>query len=177
MKVFSGGGVDRHTQDNQRRWVLIRASLAFLGLNAASLGLWATFAPRSWFESFPGMGRSWIGLDGPYNQHLAGDVGALSLALAVVTLAALSSRSQAMVRAVGLAWLVSALPHLLYHLGNRGHLPTADQRASLGGLALQVVLAAFCVLAVPSSPVPASTEPMPVISAGVRSTPDRRSAV
>jgi hypothetical protein len=100
-------------------------------------------------------------LDGPYNQHLASDVGVLSLALAVVTTAALVTRSQAMVRTAGAAWLVSALPHLVFHLGHRSQLPTGDQMASLVGLALQVVLASLCLVAAPPSAiVPAVFRPL-----------------
>ena len=154
------------------RGVVVRSSLAFLGLNAAGLGLWATVGPRSWFDGFPGAGHRWVGLDGPYNHHLASDVGALSLALAVVTLAGLATRSQAMVRTAGVAWLVSALPHLVYHLGHRGGLTSTDRIASLGGLALQVVLALLCVMAAPPSPTPPDGGPRPVAPAAALAEPD-----
>jgi hypothetical protein len=39
-------------------------------------------------RDFPGAGRSWVAPDGPFNEHLARDVGVLNLALAVVTIAA-----------------------------------------------------------------------------------------
>ena len=34
------------------------------------------------YDDFPGLGRSWVAADGPYNEHLVRDVGALNLALA-----------------------------------------------------------------------------------------------
>lgn len=160
MKMFPARRADRHdNEDGERRWTLVRASLAFLALNAASVGLWATFAPRSWFGSFPGAGHHWAGVDGPYNHHLTSDVGALSLALLVVTATAIASRSQAMIRTAGMAWLASTLPHFIYHFGHRHVLANGDQLASLGGLALQVFLAALCVVAAPTDGTDARTPP------------------
>lgn len=165
--------IARHSGGNTGiRRVVVRSSLAFLGLNGAGLGLWATVAPRSWFDGFPSGGHHWVALDGPYNHHLASDVGSLSLALAVITLAALATRSEAMVRAAGVAWLVSALPHLVYHVGHRRDLTSMDQVASLGGLALQVVLAVLCILAAPPSPAPPEGEPRPVVSTTALAEPD-----
>ncbi len=161
MGMFLARRADRHHNDDEKgRWTLVRASLAFLALNAASVGLWATFAPQSWFGGFPGAGHHWAGVDGPYNHHLTSDVGALSLALLVVTVAAVASRSQAMVRTAGVAWLASTLPHFIYHFGHRHVLANGDQLASLGGLALQVVVAALCVVAAPADGAEARTPPM-----------------
>jgi hypothetical protein len=135
--------------------------LAFLALNAASIGLWATFAPRSWFDNFPGPGSHWVAADGVYNHHLAADVGALWLALFVVTVAALVSGSRPLVRVVGAAWLVEGVPHLLYHLGNRAALPGSDQIAELAGLAVQIFIALFCLVASGSSQSSDETENIP----------------
>jgi hypothetical protein len=93
------------------------------------------------------MGSHWVAADGVYNHHLAADVGALWLAIFVVTLAALASGSQPLVRLVSAAWLVHAVPHLLYHVGHRAVLAGGDQIAELGGLAGQIVIALFCLVA------------------------------
>ena len=59
------------------------------GLSARSgVGLQALFAPRSFYDDFP-IGRGWVAMDGPYNQHLVRDVGSLNLALVVLVFAAL----------------------------------------------------------------------------------------
>ena len=56
-----------------------RVILALLAITSVQLGLWATFAPRSFYEDFPGGGRNWVAVDGPYNEHLVRDFGALNL--------------------------------------------------------------------------------------------------
>ena len=58
-----------------------RIGLVILALSSGPIGLWATFAPKSFYEDFPGGGRHWVQLDGPYNHHLVTDFGALNLAL------------------------------------------------------------------------------------------------
>jgi len=118
-----------------------RIGLAYLAVNAAFLGLWATLAPRSFYDDFPGAGHHWVAVDGPYNHHLVSDVGALFVALAVVTVVAAVSLTPILVRTTAVAWVVSAGPHFLYHLGHRAGLPTADYVSSVGGLAFYVVVA------------------------------------
>lgn len=159
------------------RGVFVKASLAFLAANAALLGFWATVAPHAFYRGFPGLGAHWVEVDGPFNAHLASDVGELSLALLVVTVAALGSRHRSLTRTAGVAWMVSAVPHLAYHVAHRHVLGTADQVASLGGLALQGVLAvAIVVLAppTPGAPVPQVEEagvPAPVGAPGPVAAP------
>ena len=69
----------------------VRVLLIVLGAVALELGVWATFAPRSFYDDFPGLGRAWVAADGPYNEHLVRDFGGLNLALAVLTLVAAAS--------------------------------------------------------------------------------------
>ncbi|GAC1432441.1 MAG: hypothetical protein NVSMB62_29200 [Acidobacteriaceae bacterium] len=126
--------------------LVVRICLGYLTFQAALIGFWATLASREWFATFPGLGRHWIGLDGPYNHHLATDVGALFLALAVVTGFAAWSLSRELLRATGLAWVVSAGPHLLYHTTHRAGLMTGDWIASSVGLAIQVALGTLCAV-------------------------------
>ena len=69
---------------------LTRVWLTLLGLVGLFVGTWATFFPRSFYDDFPaGSGHAWVAADGPYNEHLVRDVGALNLALAAVAIAAL----------------------------------------------------------------------------------------
>ena len=49
-------------------------------------------APKSFYEDFPGAGRVWVAVDGPYNEHLVRDVGSLNLALAFVAVAGADHR-------------------------------------------------------------------------------------
>ena len=60
-----------------------RAALVALAASAALVGLPALFAPRSFYDDFPGL-RHWVDLLPPYNQHLVTDVGGLYLGFAIV---------------------------------------------------------------------------------------------
>ena len=51
-----------------------RLGLAYLSAIALALGIWAGGAPRSFYENFPGLGMTWVSVDGPYNEHLVRDV-------------------------------------------------------------------------------------------------------
>ena len=107
------------------------------------VGLWSAGAPRSFYDSFPGLGFIWISIDGPYNEHLVRDVGALYLGLAAATALAALQRSEvaavAASRTIGLAWVVFSVPHLAYHalhLDGLGALDVVAQMISLGSTAV-----------------------------------------
>jgi apolipoprotein N-acyltransferase len=97
-----------------------RALLAILSVSGATVGAWAAFAPRAFYDKFPGLGQMWVSVDGPYNEHLVRDVGALNLALAVVSICALVSLARSTVVATGLAWLAYGVPHFVYHARHLG---------------------------------------------------------
>ena len=122
---------------------IVRIALALLAFIGLQVGLWAAFAPQSFYDDFPGAGRIWVSVDGPYNQHLVRDVGALNLALAVVAIVALVTLNRAVVLAAGGAWLAYGLPHLTYHLRHLDPLDSADQVAVPLSLLLSVVVAAM----------------------------------
>jgi len=118
---------------------LQRVGLVVLMAANASVGFWAQLFPRSFYDDFQEMGRTWVALDGPFNEHLVRDVGGLNLALAVVAGSALlfhtdrdvlgdGARPLAVVagsallfhtpllgRVAGAAAVAYGLPHLLYH--------------------------------------------------------------
>jgi hypothetical protein len=119
---------------------LMRAGLAIIAIAPAWVGVWATFAPRSFYDDFPGT-SSWVSPLGPYDEHLVRDVGAFELGLLVVVLFALVTLDRRVVQAALLASIVAGLPHLVYHLTATGPLSTADNVLSLIGLALPVVIA------------------------------------
>ena len=121
---------------------LVRVALAILALIGLQVGLWAAFAPQSFYDDFPGAGRIWVAVDGPYNEHLVRDIGALNLALAVVAVVAFVTLSRAAVLAAGGAWLAYGLPHLVYHLRHLEPLENADAVAVPVSLAASALLAA-----------------------------------
>jgi hypothetical protein len=106
---------------------VVRVLLIVLGVGNIPIGLWAAFAPRSFYDDFPGFGREWVRVDGPYNEHLMRDFGALNLALAVVTIAAVITLARPLVIAVAIAWLAWGVPHLVYHSRHLDVYETSDQ--------------------------------------------------
>jgi hypothetical protein len=133
------------------RDVPVRILLALLGVPAVIVGVWAAFAPRSFFDDFPGIGQQWVRPDGPFNEHLVRDVGELNLALAVVTLAAIVWLSPVLVRAVAVAWLVEGVPHLVYHLRHLGPLASDARVSSIAGLFVTPVVAVVLLVMVARS--------------------------
>jgi hypothetical protein len=122
---------------------IVRVALAVLAVIGLQVGTWAAFAPQSFYDDFPGAGRVWVAVDGPYNEHLVRDVGALNLALAVVAIVAFVTLSRAAVLAAGGAWLAYGAPHLVYHLRHLEPLADGDDIAVPFTLALNVVVAAL----------------------------------
>jgi nucleoside-diphosphate-sugar epimerase len=116
-----------------------RLILWLLAISGLAVGVQATFFPQSFYDDFP-FGRGWVAMDGPYNEHLVRDVGALNLALFVVTASAIVMASIAVVRIAALAWLAYGIPHFVYH---QRHLtmdmPGAEKFALMVSLALPVI--------------------------------------
>ena len=117
-----------------------RIALAYLTASTAVLGLWALFAPRSFYDDFPGFGRVWIAIDGPYNEHFVRDFGALNLALVVLLAATFILLSRQLLVVSAGAVLAWGVPHVIYHLANLDELDTVDAVLNVGGLAFFALL-------------------------------------
>ncbi len=124
-----------------------RIAAAILAINGLMLGIWAAFTPRSFYTDFPGGGMAWISLDGPYNEHLVRDVGALALAVAVIAILAAVIGTRPYLIMAGSAWLAFALPHVVYHLRHSDVFPSDEKVPAIGGIGLQVLLGAFVLIA------------------------------
>lgn len=123
---------------------LRRIALVVIAGGALLVGVWAQAFPRSFYDDFPGMGRVWVAVDGPYNEHLVRDVGGLQLALAFAAVTALVTGSLLLARVVGAGALLSGVPHLLYHATHLDPYDVTDSVAmlvALGGAALAGLLA------------------------------------
>ncbi|MFI9505013.1 hypothetical protein [Nocardia sp. NPDC052566] len=150
VKGDSEGVRVRMRLEQQRRWLATRILLAILAIQGTVTGLWATVAPRSFYDDFPGFGMHWVSVDGPYNHHLAADVGAFFLALAAVTIAALYLDTGNAARVTGLGWFVFALPHFIYHATHRpAEMTTGSFTISLISTMLLVLLGLACVIVPP----------------------------
>jgi hypothetical protein len=131
---------------------IVRVVLVVWAAVSVQLGLWATFAPRSFYDDYPGFGRHWVRVNGPYNEHFVRDFGALNLALAVVTIFALVTFARPLVIAVAVAWLAWDIPHLVYHLRHLDVYDTGDKVLNVSALAALPVLAILVLALMLTSP-------------------------
>jgi hypothetical protein len=125
----------------ETRWMLTA-----LAITAAWAGPWALLAPRQFYDSFPGAGRRWVMVDGPYNEHLIRDVGAMYVALLVLSVGAAIRADPGTTRLVGATWLVFGLPHLIYHSAHLGMYGSLDRALNLLALGTSVALGALLCL-------------------------------
>jgi hypothetical protein len=137
-----GAFVDDKRDSRPARRGLLRGGLLFLAATPLVGGLWALFAPRAFYEDFPLPGRNWVSTLGFYNEHLIRDYGALNLALAVLLTAAALLLERRLAQVALVAWLVFAIPHFVFHLGQIHHFSAGSNAEQLGGLGLLVLLPA-----------------------------------
>ncbi|MDX8035306.1 hypothetical protein SK803_34285 [Lentzea sp. BCCO 10_0856] len=127
--------------------LLDRISLAFIALTSAYVGCYAYFATESWYANFPGLGLRWLPQLGPYNEHLAKDVGAANLAFTALALVALANVKKPMVvQLAGAALLVFNVLHFAYHLTMLHMYEPRDQVLNVVLLSLLVVLSLILVI-------------------------------
>ena len=135
---------------------VVRTLLLVLAVSAAVVGLWAQFAPLSFYRSFPLHGHAWVGADGPYNEHLIRDVGGLNLALALLSVTAAVRLSRSLVRVAAGAWVAYGVPHVIYHalhIKLHGAFDLAGELGLLiGGVVMAVVVLALSGRVVSSGP-------------------------
>jgi hypothetical protein len=127
---------------------LHRGLLALLTFTGFVVGLWAYAAPGHWYDTFPGMGMSWIPQLGPYNEHFIKDVGAFFLALALLSVFALIHITNVtLVRVTAGTWTVFNLLHFVFHMQMLHMYEPRDQ--VLNGISLFALLVASVALFVP----------------------------
>ncbi|GAB2587611.1 hypothetical protein Aab01nite_49900 [Paractinoplanes abujensis] len=118
--------------------------MLILAVSAAVAGVWAAAFPMSFYHDFPAPGRHWVSTLGPYSEHLVRDVGALYLALLVLSVWAWRRPTPEALRVTGGAWLIFNAIHFLWHMLHLEMFPPIDKvghAAALGGvLALSIVL-------------------------------------
>jgi hypothetical protein len=139
----------------------VKILLAWFAFYNLISGLWQFLAPRSFFDDFPGFGRQWVSVDGPYNEHLRRDFGQGNLAFGVVALVALLTGGVWLARATGLAAVVANLPHQAYHQTHLHVLPTMSDQV-LQTITLSFVSVTSILLAVLAFLLPADSPASPV---------------
>jgi hypothetical protein len=122
----------------QRRW--LRGGIAVMAVTPALVGIWATVAPRGFYDQFPGAGHHWVSAVGAYDEHLVRDVGALYLGALVLLVLAWVWLDRRLVQGALISYAVAALPHLIYHCTALDNFSTGDAVAEIGGLAVNVLV-------------------------------------
>jgi AhpD family alkylhydroperoxidase len=155
----------------------IRFLLLALGIPQALIGLWALFAPRSFFDDFPAGSGGWVHVLGPFDEHLVVDVGALFVALGVLlSLAAINLRRSAVVGAA-VAWLIFTVAHAVWHLANLGPYDAADAIGNVVTLSWTVV-GGVLILVLARRPSVARTAAAPGAGgARIEGVPERRAGL
>lgn len=115
-----------------------RAALGFLAGVTLLIGATAAFAPHAFYDDFPFV-THWVELLPPYNEHLVTDVGGLYLGFAVLFAWAAWTLERTLVRAVCVAWLLTATIHLIFHIGHLAGFSTTDAIAEIVSLALLLI--------------------------------------
>jgi hypothetical protein len=134
-----------------------RLVLGILAAVQATDGLYALFAPRSFYDDFPA-GRGWVEALPAYSEHLVRDVGALFLATAVILAAAAIWLERRLVLVALVSFLVFSVPHTIYHLFNLERISTGDAITEAVLLVL-TVLAPLALLVAMLRPPPRPAGP------------------
>ncbi|GGR23086.1 hypothetical protein ACFOE1_15615 [Agromyces mediolanus] len=123
------------------------AALAGTVVLSAVLGIWAYFLPQAFFDHFPIVLGEWVSTDGPFNEHLVRDHGAMYLALGAVGVYGLVRPSLPVYRVLGIVWVVFGVLHFAYHVGHLDHLGPVEAAAQL--IALVVALGLGIAMLIP----------------------------
>ena len=149
-RCHRGHGAGRRRKSSRpdsRVPLAVRSGLWAMALLSLLAGMLQQFAPRSFFDNFPGFGMQWVAVDGPYNEHLLRDLGGANLSLGVIILYAIARPTVEVVRAVAAAILVAQVPHFIYHAAHLEVLPTAlDRVLQTASLALTLAIPLLVLL-------------------------------
>jgi hypothetical protein len=105
------------------------------------VGAWSYFWPQAFYDDFPVVLGAWVAQDGPYNEHLVRDHGAMYLALGAASAYAVVRPSRVACQLLGIAWTVFGVLHFGYHVTHLGHLSTSEAMGQVVVLAVAVLLA------------------------------------
>ncbi len=121
-----------------KRTTITTGGLLILAAVGIEIGIWGLVSPRSFYESFPGLGQHWL-REGAFDEHLLRDFAALQLALGCLAGWAAWRRRADLIAAAGLTWLVWSVPHGYYHLA---HVSSGGWLQGLSAVALPVLAGA-----------------------------------
>jgi hypothetical protein len=107
----------------------------FMAVVLLAVGVVATLAPRAFYDHVP-----WVSLAPPFAEHLMRDYGAMNLALGFVTAVAAVTMDRVMVRTSLCAYLLFAVPHLLFHVTHHHDYTARQAIGETTALAIAVLL-------------------------------------
>jgi len=114
---------------------LLRAGMWFTAFVELAIGVVATVTPRAFYDHMP-----WVTLAPPFSEHLMRDYGAMNLALGLVTAVAAVTMDRRMVRTALAAYLLFAIPHLLFHVTHHNHYTTSEAVGETTALTFAMLL-------------------------------------
>lgn len=113
----------------------VRAVLIVFAAFELVLGVWLTFAPKTFYDHVPTV--NWTP---PYSDHLFHDFGGASLGLGIVLTAAAIRLDRYLAAVALLAYLAFSLPHMIFHLAHLEHGEPGWSVVLAVGVILMVVL-------------------------------------
>jgi hypothetical protein len=135
--------------------LVLRLSLIFVAVSALLPGLEGTLGPSSFYASFP-LGRGWVVLLPPYNEHLVRDVGGFYLAFAILFAWAAVTLSSALIVPLCVTWTVAAVLHADFHVTHLDGFSTGDAIAQTTGLVAVIALPLLAIAATRRGSEPAT---------------------
>jgi len=120
----------------------VRIVAAILSVPQLLTGIWAVAAPKSWYDTFPGIGPHLVSAIPPYNDHLSTDAGAGLFATALALLVAALWGDVAALR-IGLVGFIAFVgPHAFFHVMHASpHLTAGENVYSSGVLVAELAVA------------------------------------
>jgi hypothetical protein len=115
--------------------MILPAGMWFLTLVELAVGLVATLAPHAFYDYVP-----WVDLAPPFAEHLMRDYGAMNLALGLVTAVSAITMNRVMVRTSLAAYLLFAVPHLLFHVTHHDHYTASQAVGETTALTIAVLI-------------------------------------
>lgn len=123
-------GMSGYRQDVTRR---VRVGLIVLAAPTLITGLWAVFAPASWYADY-GHGIAPPSAFGAYNEHFVQDLGSGYLGIGAVLVCAAVWLQRQVVTTALIGFLAFTVPHFVVHVVEAGALDRAGYLFTTGVL-------------------------------------------
>ena len=126
--------------------LLLRVGILAMAFESGLIAVHALFFPRYFYEAFL-LGRGWVQMLPPYNEHITRDLGALYLGFFVVLAYAALKLSRDVVNASILGFIAATVPHMVFHALHTHDAPLLlDKILQVGLLAVTVIICAALLL-------------------------------